>query len=120
MIITKRWAAFRAVETALLMVYILLCVVLRGIIIAAVGGGAVITLSVIWSWYYYTLEYRASENRILITSGIIIRRERSIPAENILWVMRLRLFSERNTAAEILHTAGGITVIFGELSTFRG
>ncbi|MDY4587467.1 MAG: hypothetical protein SPD47_03355 [Oscillospiraceae bacterium] len=120
MIIKKRWRAFWAVETAGLLIYILLCAVSPRAWVVAAAGGIFVLLSVYWCWYYYSLEYSTAERTLLITSGIIFRRERRLPAENILWEMRLSLLSERKTAATILHTAGGITVIFGEISTSPG
>lgn len=120
MIIKKRWRAFWVVEAAGLLIYILLCAVSHRAWVAAAAGGIFVLLSVYWCWYYYSLEYSTAEKTLMITSGIIFRRERRLPAENILWEMRLSMLSERNTAATILHTAGGITVIFGEISTFPG
>ena len=119
MIIKKRWGAFWVVEAAGLLIYILLCAVSHRAWVAA-AGGIFVLLSVYWYWYYYSLEYSTAEKTLLITGGIIFRRERRLPVENILWEMRLSLLSERNTAATILHTAGGITVIFGEISTSSG
>ena len=67
--------------------------------------------------YYYKLEYFLVEKTICIKSGIILRRERIIPLNEILWTTRLFMPFCRTSAVSILHTARGSVVIFGEFST---
>lgn len=115
--IQKRWTMYWLAESAAVLIYILLCVSACGTAVKIAAGAAVAILSVYWLGYYYLLDYSGAENVLLITSGIFFRRERRIPLDNILWKTRLTLFTERNTAAVILHTSGSSAVVFGEIST---
>lgn len=118
--IQKRWTMYWLVESAAVLIYILLCVSGCGTLPKLVAGGILAILSVYWLGYYYTLKYSDRENVLLITSGIVFRRERRIPLDSVLWKTRLTLLTERNTAAVILHTSGGAAVVLGEISTYPG
>ena len=74
-------------------------------------------VSVWWSLYYFTAHYTLSNNVVEITSGIILRRHRSIPLSNILWEMRLTSPFFRGSAMSVLHTSGGNAVVFCDFST---
>ncbi len=83
----KRWEVFWLAEAGIILIYILLCLAAGRVLIAA--GAAAAAVSVWWSLYYFTAHYTLSNNVVEITSGIILRRHRSIPLSNILWEMRL-------------------------------
>lgn len=110
--VRKRWTMFWLVEIVAAVVYILLFRLVEWW-----GLPVLLILSVIWLSYYYALKYNISEEVLTITSGIIIHHERRLPLRNVLWEMRLTLFTERNTAAVVLHSSGGIAVVLGEIST---
>ncbi len=110
--VKKRWTMFWLVELAAAVIYILLFRLVEWF-----GIPVLLILSVIWFGYYYALKYDISEEVLTITSGIIINHERRLPLRNVLWEMRLTLFTERNTAAVVLHSPGGIVVILGDIST---
>jgi hypothetical protein len=115
--IQKRWTMYWLVESAAVLIYILLCISDFRMLLKLFAGGILDILSVYWLGYYYTLKYSDRENVLLITSGIVFRRERRIPLDSVLWKTRLTLLTERNTAAVILHTSGGAAVVFGKIST---
>ena len=108
----KRWEVFWLAEAGIILIYILLCLAAGRVLIAA--GAAV---SVWWSLYYFTAHYTLSNNVVEITSGIILRRHRSIPLSNILWEMRLTSPFFRGSAMSVLHTSGGNAVVFCDFST---
>ena len=108
----KRWEVFWLAEVGIILIYILLCLAAGRVLIAA--GAAV---SVWWILYYFTAHYTLSNNVFEITSGIIFRRNRSIPLSNILWEMRLTSPFFRGSAMSVLHTSGGNAVVFCDFST---
>ena len=108
----KRWEVFWLAEAGIILIYILLCLAAGRVLIAA--GAAV---SVWWSLYYFTAHYTLSNNVVEITSGIILRRHRSIPLSNILWEMRLTSPFFRGSVMSVLHTSGGNAVVFCDFST---
>lgn len=113
----KRWTMFRLTEGGVIAVYILLCIYAGRVVLTA--GIAVILLSVYWCWYYYNLEYTLSNNILYITSGILFRKQRTIPMGNILWEMQLTSPFFSGSAMSVLHTSGGNAVVFCDLSTHR-
>ena len=111
----KRWEVFWLAEAGIILIYILLCLAAGRVLIAA--GVAAAAVSVWWSLYYFTAHYTLSNNVVEITSGIILRRHRSIPLSNILWEMRLTSPFFRGSAMSVLHTSGGNAVVFCDFST---
>mgnify|MGYP000754901142 FL=1 len=116
--VEKRWLFFWLVEAAAAIIYILLWWKVPRFFWCWTAISAI--LSVIWFGFYYSVEYSTRGNTIIITSGILFHRERTLPAENILWVMRLELLFIRREAITVLHTSGGNAVIFGRFSTKHG
>lgn len=116
--VEKHWLFFWLVEAAAVIVYILLWWKIPQFFWWWTAISAI--LSVIWFGFYYSVEYSSQGNTIIITSGILFHRERTLPAENILWVMRLELLFIRREALTVLHTSGGNAVIFGGFSTKHG
>lgn len=114
--IQKRWHIFWVIEAAALILYILLYLAAGFFIL---GGAVFALLSVIWYVYYYKLEYSIKQHELLISAGIIFRKHRRLPLDNILWTMRLTLPSRKPHASRViltsLHTSGGRAVIFGEI-----
>ena len=136
----KRWEVFWLAEVGIILIYILLCLAAGRVLIAAGaaaaavsawrilcslppgrprprGGPAPAAVSVWWILYYFTAHYTLSNNVFEITSGIIFRRNRSIPLSNILWEMRLTSPFFRGSAMSVLHTSGGNAVVFCDFST---
>ena len=111
----KRWEVFWLAEAGIILIYILLCLAAGRVLIAA--GAAAAAVSVWCSLYYFTAHYTLSNNVVEITSGIILRRHRSIPLSNILWEMRLTSPFFRGSAMSVLHTSGGNAVVFCDFST---
>ena len=111
----KRWEVFWLAEAGIILIYIVLCLAAGRVLIAA--GAAAAAASVWWSLYYFTAHYTLSNNVVEITSGIILRRHRSIPLSNILWEMRLTSPFFRGSAMSVLHTSGGNAVVFCDFST---
>ena len=111
----KRWEVFWLAEAGIILIYILLCLAAGRVLIPA--GAAAAAVSVWWSLYYFTAHYTLSNNVVEITSGIILRRHRSIPLSNILWEMRLTSPFFRGSAMSVLHTSGGNAVVFCDFST---
>ena len=111
----KRWEVFWLAEAGIILIYILLCLAAGRVLIAA--GAAAAAVSVWGSLYYFTAHYTLSNNVVEITSGIILRRHRSIPLSNILWEMRLTSPFFRGSAMSVLHTSGGNAVVFCDFST---
>lgn len=111
----KRWEVFWLAEAGIILIYILLCLAAGRVLIAA--GAAAAAVSVWWSLYYFTAHYTLSNNMVEITSGIIFRRNRSIPLSNILWEMRLTSPFFRGSVMSVLHTSGGNAVVFCDFST---
>lgn len=111
----KRWEVFWLAEAGIILIYILLCLAAGRVLIAA--GAAADAASVWWSLYYFTAHYTLSNNVVEITSGIIFRRNRSIPLSNILWEMRLTSPFFRGSVMSVLHTSGGNAVVFCDFST---
>ena len=70
-----------------------------------------------WALYYYKLEYMQGETTISIKSGVFFRRERKLKHDDILWTMALKMPMNKGDILTLLHTAGGMIVIFGEFST---
>ena len=118
--IQKRWTMYWLVESAAVLIYTLFCISDFRMLLKLIAGGILAILSVYWLGYYYTLKYSDRENILLITSGIVCRRERRIPLDSVLWKTRLTLLTQRRTAAVILHTSGGAAVVFGKISTHPG
>lgn len=112
----KRWEVFWLAEAGIILIYILLCLAAGRVLIAA--GAAAAAVSVWWSLYYFTAHYTLSNNVVEITSGIILRRHRSIPLSNILWEMRLTSPFFRGSVMSVLHTSGGNAVVFCDFSTW--
>ena len=112
----KRWEVFWLAEAGIILIYILLCLAAGRVLIAA--GAAAAAVSVWWSLYYFTAHYTLSNNVVEITSGIIFRRNRSIPLGNILWEMRLTSPFFRGSVMSVLHTSGGHAVVFCDFSTW--
>lgn len=117
----KRWIMFWLGEAAAFTVCIVLCMIFRKndyrLWILISSGAAFIILSVLWLLYYYRLEYSRQNGRLIISSGIIFRKHRTLPPENILWEMRLTSPLFHGSAMVVLHTSGGSVVIFGDYST---
>ena len=111
----KRWEVFWLAEAGIILIYILLCLAAGRVLIAA--GAAAAAVSVWWSLYYFTAHYTLSNNVVEITSGIIFRRNRSIPLSNILWEMRPTSPFFRGSVMSVLHTSGGNAVVFCDFST---
>jgi len=111
----KRWVIFWLAGGGAAAVYILLCI-LAGRVLPVLGG-LMLLLWVYWVGYYYLLDYTLSENVIYITSGILFKRRRRVPLENILWEMKLTSPLFRGCAMTVIHTSGGITAVFGEILT---
>lgn len=107
----KRWEVFWLAEAGIILIYILLCLAAGRVLIAAAA------VSVWWSLYYFMAHYTLSNNVVEITSGIILRRHRSIPLSNILWEMRLTSPFFRGSVMSVLHTSGGNAVVFCDFST---
>ena len=105
----KRWVIFWLAEAAGLAVFILPW--------RFISAAVYIILSVIWWLYYHSLEYTYSNNTIVINSGVIFRRRKNLPAENILWKMRLGSPLFRGDLMTVLHTSGGRIILFGGFST---
>ncbi len=118
--VKKRWIFFWLTEAAGLLVYLALWLVLRRsswLWMLVPTGTALIILSAIWLLYYYKLKYSVENNVLTADSGIIFRKRRILPPDNILWEMRLTSPLFRGTAIVVLHTPGGQIVIFGHYST---
>lgn len=105
----KRWVIFWFAEAAGLAVFILPW--------RYIAVFAYIILSVIWWLYYHSLEYTYSNNNIVINSGVIFRRKKILPPENILWKMGLSSPLIRGDFVTVLHTSGGSIILFCEFST---
>ncbi len=114
--IQKRWHIYWVIEAAALILYILLYLA-AGVLI--LGGAVFFLLSVIWYVYYYRLEYSIQQRELLISAGIIFRKHRRLPLDNILWTMRLTLPRRKPHASRViltsLHTSGGRAIVFGEI-----
>ena len=83
-----------------------------------VATGILYVLLLIWLVLYYNrLKYWLSDNTICIKCGVLFTRRKRIPVANILWTMRLSMPFYRMVALTILHTAGGVAVIFADFST---
>lgn len=113
--VTKNWTMFWLAAAALLIWCGVIALLFPGSVY--ITAAAFVILSVIWLWYYYHLEYSISSGTLKISSGIIFRKHRLLPPENILWELRLSLPPFHRTALVILHTSGGRIVIFGDYST---
>ena len=119
--VKKHWQVFWLAEAAALMLYILLYVITGRFLLT--GGVIFALLSVIWYMYYYKLQYTICHNELYISSGLIFRKHRRLPLNNILWTMRLTLRNRRSTGLPgrtvltIFHTSGGRIVLFGEIIT---
>lgn len=113
--VRKRWAMYWLTEAALIILCGGVCTLFPGSMMTA--AVVLVILSAVWLWYYYRLEYSVSGGALKISSGIIFRKHRLIPPENVLWELRLTLPPLWNSAMVVLHTSGGRTVIFGEYST---
>lgn len=117
----KRWKMFWLAEAAALLIYIVLCWLFRRsgyrawVLVPA--GILLVILSVLWIVYYYRLEYSVQDGMLVIDSGILFRKRRVLPPDNILWEMRLTSPLFHGAAMVVLHTSGGQVVIFGEYST---
>lgn len=105
----KRWVIFWLAEAAGLAVFILPW---RGVSAAVYS-----IFSVIWWLYYHSLEYTYSNNDVVINSGVIFRRKKILPPENILWKMRLGSPLFRGDFMTVLHTSGGRIIMFCVFST---
>lgn len=112
--IKKRWSIYWISEAGALSLFVVLSVLSGRLLL--IGGAVLVLLSVIWTVYYYKLEYSACGGTINLSSGILFRRHRRLPPENILWTMRLGL-PGCGTVMTVLHTSGGRAVIFGDIST---
>lgn len=103
--------------------YLVLVVILSPIIIAAgwelqwLFSAVVFVLALWWSVYFLRLRYTYTDGILRIESGLFFRRVREIQSDNILWVTRVELLFSRRASASVLHTAGGVIVIFCEFST---
>ena len=113
--VTKNWTIFRLAAAALLILCAVIVLIFPGSVY--ITAAAFIILFVIWLLYYYRLEYSISAGTLRISSGLFFRKHRLLPAENILWELRLSLPPFHRTALMILHTSGGRIVIFGDYST---
>lgn len=111
----KRWEVFWLAEAGIILIYILLCLAAGRVLIAA--GAVAAAVSVWWILYYFMTHYTLSNNVVEITSGIIFRRNRSIPLSTILWEMRLTSPFFRGSVMSVLHTSGGNAVVFCDFST---
>ncbi len=105
----KRWVIFWLAEAAGLAVFILPWRV--------VSAAVYSIFSVIWWLYYHSLEYTYSNNDVVINSGVIFRRKKKLPPENILWKMRLGSPLFRGDFMTVLHTSGGRIIMFCVFST---
>lgn len=112
----KRWEVFWLAEAGIILIYILLCLAAGARPDRGRSRGSP-PVSVWWSLYYFTAHYTLSNNVVEITSGIILRRHRSIPLSNILWEMRLTSPFFRGSVMSVLHTSGGNAVVFCDFST---
>lgn len=113
--IRKRWCIYWISEAAALTIYLILTLISGRFLV--ICGALLVILSVIWLIYYYRLKYSASGGMINISAGIIFRRYRRLPPENILWTMRLSFSPIKGAIMTVLHTSGGRAVIFGDIST---
>ena len=113
--VKKSWSMFRLTESALWVLCAGICALFPGSI--AMTLAASLLLSAIWTIYYYRLEYSNSHGVLKISSGILFRKHRLLPPENVLWETRLLLPPFKRSSIVTLHTSGGRAVIFGEYST---
>ena len=105
----KRWVIFWLAEAAGLAVFILPW--------RDVSAAVYSIFSVIWWLYYHSLEYTYSNNDVVINSGVIFRRKKILPPENLLWKMRLGSPLFRGDFMTVLHTSGGRIIMFCVFST---
>lgn len=70
-----------------------------------------------WTLYFRSTEYSIISDNLVLRSGILFRKRRCIPVENIQWVMRLKLPFLQQAVLTAVHTASGAVVIFADFST---
>ena len=100
--------------------FVLLVVGIASALIAGylwVVAAAAAMLHLLWSVYYFRLRYTIRDNTLFIDSGLLFRRQRAIPLDNMLWQTVIMVPFSRRAIATVIHTAGGWVVIFAELST---
>ncbi|MGN1341014.1 MAG: hypothetical protein ACI4WS_12040 [Oscillospiraceae bacterium] len=113
--VRKSWTMFWLVEVSLVGLGAVAWVLFPGVSIAVLS--ALVLLSAILLPYYYRLEYTVTKGALKITSGLLFRKHRLLPPENILWETRLILPPFTHPVMVILHTAGGRAVIFGDYNS---
>ncbi len=69
--------------------------------------------AVYWCIYFYSISYELSENELVATSGIFIKKVRKIALSDI--VLEMRISIGKMFLATILRTSGGSVVVFGKL-----
>ncbi|MBE6888972.1 MAG: PH domain-containing protein [Ruminococcaceae bacterium] len=70
-----------------------------------------------WALYFRSLSYSIQGKSILLCSGVLFKKRRIVPLENIQRVMHLRCVFWRNTILSVVYTASGGIVIFAHFST---
>lgn len=70
-----------------------------------------------WTLYFRRAGYSVVAGSLVVRSGVLFRKLRCIPVENIQWVMRLKLPFLQKSVITAVHTASGSVVIFTDFST---
>lgn len=74
--------------------------------------GAAMWLAVFF--HFRSIKYSVENERILIRGGVLIKRERTLPVQSILWRTEVKFGSV--VLFTVLHTASGRVVVFALLN----
>lgn len=61
-------------------------------------------------FHFRSVEYSVENDRILIRGGVLIKRERALPVQSVLWKTTVKLGSV--ALFTVLHTASGRVAVF--------
>lgn len=112
----KSRVAYRLVSLCGLLLLTAAAVIFPRLMLIFILGAAV--LGVWWTLYFRSVGYCIVSGSLVMRSGVLFRKQRCIPIENIQWVMRLKLPFLQETVFTAVHTASGSVVIFADFSTY--
>lgn len=111
----KSCAAYRLVLLCGLLLLTAAAVIFPQLMLIFIFGAAV--FGVWWTLYFRSVGYCIVSGSLVVRSGVLFRKQRCIPIENIQWVMRLKLPFLQETVFTTVHTVSGSVVIFADFST---
>lgn len=111
----KSCAAYRLVLLCGLLLLTAAAVIFPRLLPIFIFGAAV--FGVWWTLYFRSVGYCIVSGSLVVRSGVLFRKQRCIPIENIQWVMRLKLSFLKKAVFTAVHTASGSVVIFADFST---